>query len=296
MRIGHQSGFRVVYCAFFRVESTAKCAFFRVICAKNRAESTFNVPYDILGTLTRLMAHMKEKTDFRLRVSMSNALTNAAQRLSLSEKRVMMFAVSKLDSFKADGGTPDGSVRLVAHEYAELFNVDANTAYEQLQACAESIITKQVSWFEPAKKGPKKIQINWLSKAEYHPGGGTVSLWFTSHIAPHLLLLKQQFTTYQLAQASALRSIYSWRLLELLSQYKSTGWRQISIDEFCHSMEATDKQRENFAAIRRKIIEPAVKELITKDGWLIDWEPIKVGRKVDALRFTFSRNPQQSLF
>ncbi len=161
--------------------------------------------------------------------------------------------------------------------------------------CAESIIQKQIWWYEEAKRGVKKVQINWLGKAEYYKGEGTVSLWFTSHIAPHLLQLKGQFTTYQLAQASALRSVYSWRLLELLSQYASTGWRQIEISEFHHAMEATEKQRENFAAVRRKIIEPAVKELREKDGWIIQWSPIKTGRKVSALRFEFKRDPQGKL-
>lgn len=60
-------------------------------------------------------------------------------------------------------------------------------------------------------------------------------------------------------------------------------------------MEATEKQRTNFAAVRRKIIEPAVKELTEKDGWLIEWETIKAGRKVRGLRFNFIRNPQGSL-
>jgi len=231
----------------------------------------------------------------KLRVTMSNALTTAAQRLSLAEKRVMMFAVSHLDVFQRNGGTETGMVKLSAHNYADEFGIDIDTAYNQLQSCAESIITKQVWWFEEAKRGVKKVQINWLSKAEYYKGEGTVSLWFTSHIAPHLLQLKGQFTTYQLAQASALRSVYSWRLLELLSQYRKTGWRQIDLGEFHHAMEATDKQRQDFAAVRRKIIDPAVKELREKDGWLIDWTPIKTGRKVTALRFEFKRDPQGKL-
>lgn len=231
----------------------------------------------------------------KLRVTMSNALTTAAQRLSLAEKRVMMFAVGKLDTFKRNGGTETGMVKLVAHEYAELFGVDADTAYNQLQSCAESIITKQVWWYEEAKRGPKKVQINWLSKAEYYAGEGTVSLWFTSHIAPHLLELKGQFTTYQLAQASALRSVYSWRLLELLSQYASTGWRQIELDAFHHAMETSVTARGNFKDCRMRVIEPAVKELREKDGWLIDWTPMKTGRKVTALRFVFKRNPQGNL-
>jgi plasmid replication initiation protein len=44
------------------------------------------------------------------------------------------------------------------------------------------------------------------------------------------------------------------------------------------------------------MIEPAVKELTEKDGWLIQWEAVKAGRKVKAIRFTFMRNPQGSLF
>lgn len=231
----------------------------------------------------------------KLKVNMSNVLATAAHRLSLAEKRVISFAIATLDVFQHNGGTETGMVKLSAHKYAEQFGVAPDTAYDQLQACAESIITKQVWWYEEAKRGPKKVQINWLSKAEYYKGEGTVSLWFTPHIAPHLLQFKGQFTTYQLAQASALRSVYSWRLLELLSQYRKTGWRQIELDEFHHAMETPDSYRANFKDCRCWVIKPAVKELQDKDGWLIDWTPIKTGRKVTALRFEFKRDPQGSL-
>lgn len=232
----------------------------------------------------------------KLHITMSNALVNSAQGLHLSEKRVVTFAVAKLDTFKSDGGTAGGKIKLSASEYAEAFDIDPNTAYEQLQACAESIIKKQVTWYENGPKGPKKVQINWLSKAEYSKGEGVVSIWFTPHIQPHLVQLKAKFTSYKLAQAGALRSLYSWRLLELLTQFEKTGFRIMSVADFADAMEATEKQRENFAAIRRKIIEPAIKELEEKDGWVIDWEPVKEGRKVTDLRFTFKRHPQGKLF
>ena len=47
--------------------------------------------------------------------------------------------------------------------------------------------------------------------------------------------------------------------------------------------------------MKRRIIDPAVKELTQKDGWLIQWEPIKAGRKVKSLQFTFMRDPQGRL-
>ena len=95
--------------------------------------------------------------------------------------------------------------------------------------------------------------------------------------------------------SSALRSAYSWRLLELLTRFESTGWAQYTIEDFCVSMDASEKQRSDFAKIRTKIIEPAVRELREKDGWLIDWQPIKKGRKVAGVRFDFKRDPQTRL-
>ena len=103
--------------------------------------------------------------------------------------------------------------------------------------------------------------------------------------------IKKQFTEYQLKQATALRSIHSWRLLELLMRFKSTGWAEYTIEDFGISMQATEKQRSDFGKIRTQIIEPAVKELIEKDGWQIQWQPINAGRRVKAVRFDFSRNP-----
>ncbi|WP_337436089.1 replication initiation protein [Pseudomonas amygdali] len=83
--------------------------------------------------------------------------------------------------------------------------------------------------------------------------------------------------------------------MELLSRFEDTGWLEISIEAFSQSMDATEKQKADFAAIRRKIIEPSVNELVEKDGWKIQWKPIKTGRRVTALRFFFSKDDQLRL-
>jgi plasmid replication initiation protein len=60
-------------------------------------------------------------------------------------------------------------------------------------------------------------------------------------------------------------------------------------------MEATESYKSNFGLLRKWVIEPAVAELTEKDNWIIEWEPIKRGRKVAALKFKFERNPQGQL-
>ncbi len=234
-------------------------------------------------------------------VTMSNALTRGAHGLTLAEKRIVASAVSKLDSRLA---LPPGEVprtRITAMEYAETFGVDMDTAYDQLQAAAKQLYKRSITFYEPAYKRngkpltPTMVQMRWVGSVKYQKGEGWVELAWWPDLMRHLLGLKAQFTTYQLQQASALRSTYSWKLLELLTRFKSTGTAEYTIEDFCTSMEATAKQAANFAKVRTKIIEPAVKELTEKDGWLIQWQPVKAGRKVQAVRFTFMRNPTQSM-
>lgn len=224
----------------------------------------------------------------KLSVSISNALTTAAQGLSLAEKRVMMFAVAKLDSFRSDGGTKDGWVRISAADYSDLYGVGTDAAYLQLKAAGDGLFNRYIRFFEPSGKGMKEVKVRWVSRAEYHHGEGWIALRFTKDVAPYITNLQKQFTTYKLAQASALRSLYSWRLLELLSQYKN-GWRQIPLDDFHFAMETPVGYKANFKILRQRVLEPAIKELCEKDGWKITYTPIKTGRKVTELRFEYTR-------
>ena len=235
-------------------------------------------------------------------VTMSNALTRAAHGLTLAEKRVIAWAVATLDSRQVlePGEVP--TTRISALDYAKEFGVDADTAYTQLQAAAKSLFSRSVTFYEPAhkRKGkalqPTKVQMHWVGEAKYQAGEGWVELAWWPKLLPHLTGLRKQFTSYQLQQANALRSVYSWRLLELLTRFQSTGVAEYTIEDFATSMEATPKQQADFAKLRTKMIEPAVKELTEKDGWLIQWEAIKAGRKVKAIRFTFMRNPDKPSF
>jgi plasmid replication initiation protein len=232
-------------------------------------------------------------------VNMSTALTRAGHGLTLAEKRLVAMAASKLDSRQP---LPAGEVprtRITALEYAKAFQVDPNTAYEQLQDGAKHLFDRYITFYEPThKRGgkpiePTKKQMRWVGQADYQKGEGWVELHWWPSLLPHLVGLNEQFTSYQLRHASALRSSYSWKLLELLACFESTGWAEYSIEDFAVSMDATEKQINDFAAIRRKMIEPAIRELTEKDGWLIQWQAIKAGRKVKTLRFDFVRNPQE---
>lgn len=230
-----------------------------------------------------------------LSVNMNNALTNAAHRLTLTEKRIMMFAVAKIDSHKAIDLRMDLKVLITASEFSKVYRVAMNTAYSELDVAVRKLYERTIGFSVARKKGYEGKDERWITGKHYHSGEGWVEIHVNKRILPLLTLLRGQFVSYKLKQASALRSVYAWRLLELLSQFKKTGWRQDDIADFATMMGAKETYANNFAQLRRWVIEPAVKELTEKDGWEISWEPLKAGRKVVALRFEFRHSPQQKL-
>lgn len=242
-------------------------------------------------------------------VSMSNAIIRSAQGLSLPEKQIIMLSLSKLDSRKFHGKDNLPRVRLTAAEMVEAFDIDQSDAYKYLKQAGDHLYERSLVFREQApartksgrKSGEMVMRCRWIGSQKYHDGEGWMEMVFWPEIVPHLTALKQRFTSYQMKQVASLRSMYSWRLLELLMQYagrdkeNANGAVLIDIGDFHHAMDVTEKQAANFNNIRRRIIEPAIAELKKKDNWLIDWKPIKRGRRVAQIQFRFARNPQMSL-
>jgi len=231
---------------------------------------------------------------------MSNALARSAQGLKLSEKRAVALALVKTDSkpFKDlqlamlnNGFT----VRLSSAEYAEAYDVGSDTAYSQLKAAGKSLMRRQVRTLENTRKGLKEVETNWCGQCTYHHGEGWIEIAFTSQISPHLLGLRQAFTTYKLKQASALRSVYSWQLLQCLESWKDTGKWSPSLEEFNHAMDVPQSVKKDFGQVRRRVLEPALKELRDKNNMKIEIEFEKAGRTVIGLVFKFQKNPQGAL-
>lgn len=228
-----------------------------------------------------------------MQVNMSNDLTRSAHGLNLSEKRIIAACIAKTDQMPGlEEVKRRGAwlVKLTAKDYAQTFDVDLNTAYEQLQAGAKSLFQRHIRTTRMTRKGLKVHECRWVGAVQYHEGEGTVELDWWHEVVPHLIGLEEHFTQYKLWQTSALRSTYSWRLFELLQSWLSVGCYEPSIDDFCLAMDVPDSYRKNFKEIRTRVIEPAIRELIEKNNMTITWQPRNAGRKVIGLIFKFEYN------
>jgi plasmid replication initiation protein len=224
---------------------------------------------------------------------MSNLIVNAAHSLNLSEKRLVSAAMAKLDSLAKTA--PKKPIRITAVEFAECFGVDERTAYDQLKKGGNTLFNRSIKRIHQTSRGEQVEKIRWVDRIAYQNGEGFIELNFTDHVAPYLVDLEKRFTTYKLEQTRALRSIHSWRLYENLKRWETTGKWIVEIDEFHRVMESSKSYQQNFAQLRKWVIEPAVKELREVNSLDIEWMPRKTGRKVTRLVFIFEPAAQMQM-
>ena len=256
-----------------------------------------------------LPATHRQRQSAAPKVTMSNALTRAAHGLSLPEMRLVALAVSKMNS-RASATVPDGYggtrpaplvSELHARDYAEAFGVSENDGYKILEKAAISLMRKHVTFYSEAhRRGSKKLKdtikrVQWVGSSEYVRNEGKIRIRWYDEIVPQLLGLRQHFTVYRLAQIKHLKHKSAVRLLPLLERFKSTGVAEYTVEDFCMSIEAAPSFQKNFGMLRRRIIEPAVRELNEHSDLLVTYETRKEGKKVVALRFAFKPNPQGTL-
>ena len=233
-------------------------------------------------------------------VSQSNSLLTASQKLTLNEKRLVMAAISKLNPKKA---LPKQGIRVYASEMSETFGMDDKSAYRELQQAGRRLIRRiwTIKGRSPVNGKPSVIERHWVIEAEYQEGEGWVSIVFHPKTEPFLSALAGNYTKYRLGSASALRSLYSWRMLENMHRYGKAGengvergiW-SVYIDDFHEIMDTPPSLRDNFARLRKRVIDTAMKEL--KKDWKIRLTTKKRGRRIATLIFEFEQEKQPDLF
>lgn len=248
------------------------------------------------------MSSNNELVDYN--VTMSNKLVRAAHALTLTEKRLIAAAVAKVDSRK--GQTVHAhladfkKVRISALDYAEAYGIDPKNAYSDLQSAADDLFSRQLTITEHDRKNRKTYtKMRWVGAIKYAETQGFVELSFTPEVFPHLHMLKREYTTYKLKNAAALRSVYSWRVFEVAKSWldhctKTQKPVKLSLDQLRDTLETPESYK--WKDIRVRAIDPAIKEIATKDYLEITYKPYKNGRSVAGIHLFVKESDQPDLF
>lgn len=219
-----------------------------------------------------------------LRVSKSNDLITASYRLTLNEQRLILAAISRLDPRRP----MPKRVVVTAVDYSEIYGVKLKHAYMQMRTAADELYERDIDITASNRRDRRR----WVDGATYTEGA--VELSFTIHVMPYLTMLYNKVTTYDLRRVARVDSVNTLRMFEMLMQFRKTGWVYIEVDKLRTSLGLSDAYQ-RFNNLRQRVIDPAVQELRHKCSLNVDYELIKDGRTVKAIRFTFQDLAQMPL-
>lgn len=225
-----------------------------------------------------------------MEVWQSNRLVEAAQTLTLNEKRLVIAAAALHDPRKPL--PPKGTVTLHADEFADVFGIESRGhIYEALADAARRLGNRWIRTIYTSKGKPAERNVRWVWLVDYRQGEGTVTLGFSPGVAPYLTMLHTEFTRYKLKQIGSIGSFYGLRLYELCAQYRKAGQRAIPLAELRQILDIADKYQA-IKDLRRRVLDPAVAEINKHTDLTVTVAPQRKGRKIVGFHFTIDQDDQ----
>ena len=185
--------------------------------------------------------------------------------------------------------TDDKTLKRVYRVAVKDFLADTSgRGYARVKGLCRELAQATVELEEPDPDGPHPIFETGAIFSRIVYRKGIVEAEFNGHMAPFLLDLQQCFTQYSLIEYLKLPSIYSQRIFEILKSWSRMPEVVISMAELHRILDSPSSFRANFKEFRRWVLEKAHKDITAHTSFWYEWEPVKAGRSVEAIRFLFA--------
>jgi len=218
-------------------------------------------------------------------VKMSNTLARA--RL----KGLPLYGGRMIAAFASLVKDTDAAFQEYSIPASSIFPIDAAKMSKKqrdlIEAAADAVLTTIVE--VPCPGDPNGFKKYSFSQVVFEHG--TLTTAFAPQLKPFFLELKEKFTLFPLGEYLTLTSVYAQKIYLLLRSWRSVPSFSITIEELAASTDTPATYR--YQDIRRRIIEPAMREIKKKTTLRVTWETVKEGRKVTAILFRFKNRDQQ---
>jgi plasmid replication initiation protein len=198
-------------------------------------------------------------------VTKDNRLIEARYKLTVNEQRLVLGLASMVR--KDDEDFKDYVVHV--DDIAELFGIDGGESlYERMEEATKALMTTSGAFNISLEPNKLKL-VRWVSYAEYVKGSGKILMRFDKSIKDFMIQIKSQFTQYQLSAVRQFKSAYAIRFYELMAMKRNMGkgakdgffYREFEIDELKSYLAITKGEYKLLADLKRRAIEPALKEI-----------------------------------
>lgn len=205
----------------------------------------------------------------------SNKLIEARYSLGLQEQRLMLLALSKLNSTEK---LPKERIQLRVSEYAAVFG-DHKDLYADIKTAAKSLLRRVVT-IEKDDGGWKMFQV--AAYAELTTKTGIVELEFHSEMAPYISELKKCFTKIELPQLAGFTSVHALRIYENMLKWEPETCLETTVEDLKKMLGLYDEKKKRFGYpafkdFENRILKPAKEQIALYTPHQLEYQ--KVGSR-----------------
>lgn len=173
-----------------------------------------------------------------------------------------------------------------ASEISKILNTHLSRVVKDADKLADSITSKKIIEKQVDVNGNVQefSYIPIISYANYSKGIFKFSLNY--YVLKYFIDINTNFTEFQLRYLLSLTTAYSGKLYKMLLQYKNIGHRTFDITELKEQFGLLDKYPQ-FGNFKQKIIDPSICYINEKTDLFVEYQELKIGRKVEKLEFKF---------
>jgi plasmid replication initiation protein len=214
-------------------------------------------------------------------VKKSNALMRCRWSVeSIWEPRLVALLASKVQKDDKDFQVYEIPVSDIFQNYK-----GGGKDYKELEKIADSLMSRVITIYDD--DGWTKYNV--FSPCRFHRSKGVLEIKFHPDLLPHYLQLQKKFAQYNLMEFLLLPSTYSQRLFEIIKSWDDKQEIEISILDLHEMLNVPQSLRKDFRNFRIRVLEKAHKDISECTSLRYEWEPIKKGRAVVAVRFIFAK-------
>lgn len=215
----------------------------------------------------------------KAKVTKANRLIEARYKLNLVEQKLILFAISRLDTVQKDFNIQRFSLKELSDVIGE-----QEHRYSEIRRVVRELRKKEVIINTPEKE----LITGWLSSIVFEKNTGMVELEFSKNLAPYLLELSGAYKSYQLENVIQMKSAYAIRIYEMLKQWECKKTQTYTVEELRRRL-TLEKQYTAFKDFERRVIEPAKAEINEHSDLWVTYRKVKKGRTIDSIEFEIER-------
>lgn len=222
-------------------------------------------------------------------VKKSNALARARWSAeSVWEPRLVALLASQVRADDTDFHVYEVPVSAIMREREKRIKggTSGGKDFKEIEAVVDRVMGRVLTIKD--EKGRGWTKYNVFSKCRYRAEDHVLELGFHPDLRPHYLNLKEKFAQWNLLEFLMLPSIYSQRIFEILKSWDDKPDVTITITDL-HEMLDIPSSLRRFPDFRRRVLEKAHQDIHKNTNLRFEWEPIKEGKAVTKIKFTFDK-------